>query len=131
VSANKARADLVSEFSEYSKYGRRFEKAIDTALASSVKRHLFLPSRREAYTVVGHRGDEFLDPASPYCSCDDFYFRVMAGKRDLCYHLISYQIASKAELLDTVEFDDHEFNQIMGAIAEDVLTSDRTDRVSG
>lgn len=32
-------------------------------------------------------------PDSMFCTCDDYYFRVMDKKKQLCYHLVAQQIA--------------------------------------
>jgi len=32
-------------------------------------------------------------PESMFCTCDDYYFRVMDNKKQLCYHLVAQQIA--------------------------------------
>ena len=36
-----------------------------------VKLHLFNPSKREIWTVVGKAKEHWIDPDSEYCSCSD------------------------------------------------------------
>ncbi|MDA4128495.1 MAG: hypothetical protein OK422_03425 [Thaumarchaeota archaeon] len=122
---HQSKEALQERFREYSRFGKGFEKAIDTALSDNVKKHLFAPSGRVLYTVVGRSGDEFLDPTRPYCSCDDFYFKVLGGQKELCYHILSFRIATEANLVDTITFDDQEYNSILESICRDLLAPNR------
>ncbi len=113
--------ELKRRFSELSKHGRKFDKAIDAAVSGNVKESRFVPSGRKILTVVGNLGDEFIDPEKPYCSCSHFYFRVLSGKDELCYHLLSYEIASQAGKVEVTEFSDEEYGPILKAIIGDVF----------
>jgi predicted nucleic acid-binding Zn finger protein len=115
------RQQLRDRFAEFSRHGKRFDKAVDTVVAGGVKESLFLPSGRRIFTVVGNTGDEFVDPGKPYCSCNHFFFRVKGGKDELCYHILSYTIASKSEMVDVTEFSDEEYGPVLKAIMGDVL----------
>ena len=108
-------------FPEFAKYGSKLDKALDTVISRGVKECRFVPSGRKVIVVVGRFGDELIDPENPYCSCANFYFKVIRGKENLCYHLISYRIASKVGLLDTLEFDDEEYGPYFTATVDDVL----------
>ncbi len=101
--------------------GRKFEKAIDTVLAGGVKECRFLPSGRKVITVVGRLGDEFIDPDKPYCSCSNFFFRVLGGREETCYHLMSYKIAVKTGKVDVLEFSDEEYAPYLVATVRDVF----------
>jgi predicted nucleic acid-binding Zn finger protein len=116
------REELERRFSEFSKYGRKFDKAIDVVLAGGVKETVFRPSGRRVFTVVGNLADEFIDPEKPYCSCSNFFFRVLGGKDETCYHLLSYKIASRAGMVETTEFKDDEYGPVMKAIVGDVFS---------
>jgi predicted nucleic acid-binding Zn finger protein len=72
-------------------------------------------------TVVGRLGDEFIDPEKPYCSCSNFFFRVLGGREETCYHLLSYRIAVKMGRVDVVEFADEEYGQYLMATVRDVF----------
>ncbi len=96
-------------------------KAIDTVLAGGVKECVFLPSGRKVITVVGRLGDEFIDPEKPYCSCSNFFFRVIGGREGTCYHLLSYEIASRSGRLEIVEFSDEEYGAYLMAAVRDVF----------
>jgi predicted nucleic acid-binding Zn finger protein len=120
--ATEQREELKHRFSEFSRHGRKFEKAVDTVLAGGVKESRFLPSGRRLFTVVGNLGDEFIDPEKPYCSCSHFFFRVLGGKDKLCYHLLSYKIASLTGRVEITKFADEEFGPVLKAIIGDVFS---------
>jgi predicted nucleic acid-binding Zn finger protein len=112
---------LRRELSEFSGYGRKFDRALTTVLAGGVKESRFAPSGRRILTVVGKLGDEFIDPQKPYCSCSDFFFKVVGGKEETCYHLLSYRIATRTGKVDVVEFNDEEYAQVLRAVVMDVF----------
>lgn len=115
------RQALKEKVTELAKFGRKFEKAIDTVLVGGVKECRFLPSGRKIFSVVGTQGDEFIDPERPYCSCSNFFFRVMGGREELCYHLLSYKIAVKTGHVVVVKFGDDEYGEYLSAIIKDVF----------
>ncbi len=88
-----------------------------------MKRHVFRPSGRIIYSVVGRGGDEFLDPVKNYCSCSDYFFRVLGGKEEYCYHLLSYKIASEGKRLDEITFDDEEYEGFLKLMILDILNN--------
>jgi predicted nucleic acid-binding Zn finger protein len=106
----------------YATYGRMLDRAVATILIGGVKEHRFTPSGRVLHTVVGRLGDEFIDPKKPYCSCSDFFFRVMKGKTELCYHLLSYRIALEQGKVDVVNLDDEEYDQFFAMMIRDVFS---------
>lgn len=120
---------LKESVAEFADKGQKFDKAIDAVLAGSVKQIQFKPSGRKIFVVVGKMGDEFIDPEKPYCSCSNFFFKVLSGKDDLCYHLLSYKIAVKADRVDVIEFSDEEYPGYLAATIGDV--SQVLDRSSG
>jgi len=105
----------------YSRHGSKADQAAKAALSGAVKEHRFVPSGRTIRTVVGSEGDEFIDPGKPYCSCSHYFFRVLGGKDETCYHLLSYSIASELGKLDVVTFDDAEYGQVLATIVRDVF----------
>ncbi|MGP8125683.1 MAG: hypothetical protein ACLQEQ_07470 [Nitrososphaerales archaeon] len=115
------RRALREEVAELARYGRKFEKAIDTVMAGGVKECRFLPSGRKVFSVVGTLGDEFIDPERPYCSCSNFFFRVMGGREELCYHLLSYRVAVRTGRVAVVEFGDDEYGEYLSATVKDVF----------
>jgi predicted nucleic acid-binding Zn finger protein len=118
---SELREALRGKFSEFEKHGSKLDRAIDTVLAGGVKECIFLPSRRKVITVVGRLGDEFIDPQKPYCSCSNFFFRVLGGREEICYHLISYKIAAETGRLDVLNFSDEEYGVYLVATIRDVF----------
>jgi predicted nucleic acid-binding Zn finger protein len=112
---------LKQELSGFEKYGKKLDRAIDTLLAGGVKECRFLPSGRKVTTVVGRFGDEFIDPERPYCSCSNFFFRVLGGKEETCYHLLCHRIATKLGKIDTIRFNDEEYGPYLAATIGDVF----------
>lgn len=86
-----------------------------------MKEARFLPSGRKITTVLGTLGDELVDPDRPYCSCSNFFFRVVGGREETCYHLLSYRIASGAGRVEVVEFSDEEYGSYFAALIRDVF----------
>jgi len=126
---NETRAEFASRFSQYSSYQREFARAIEVVLDGCVKRHSFVPSGRTLYTVVGRSGEEFIDPERPFCTCKQFFFRVLGGKAETCYHLLGYEIARDAQLFDEIRFDDEEFGDFLRLLTFDLL-KDKEDKDS-
>jgi predicted nucleic acid-binding Zn finger protein len=129
---SEGRMEFVSRFAHYSRYRGIFSKAIGAVLDGCVKKHVFKPSNRTLYTVVGRSGDEFVDPQSPFCSCQHFFYRVLGGREEICYHLLSYRIASESGYLDEVDFHDEEFSSFLRLLAHDMLNQhwDKEDKES-
>lgn len=120
---NESKEELASRFTNYSNDQGQFEKAIEAAFGGCVKKHVFLPSGRHVYTVVGSNADEFVEPAKPFCSCESYFYGVMSSKVKLCYHILSYKIAEESGLIEEVRFDDEEYDSFMRLLASDVLHS--------
>ena len=74
-------------------FGDRFVKAWRLVLEKRIKRYIFRPSERVVWVAVGQSGEHRILPASEYCSCDDFYFRVIDGDAGVCYHLLAQRLA--------------------------------------
>jgi predicted nucleic acid-binding Zn finger protein len=119
----ESKEELASRFARYSKDKSQFEKAIEAAFGGCVKRHVFLPSRRCVYTVVGSNADEFIDPDKSFCSCESYFYGVLSTKVKYCYHILSYKIANESGLVREVRFDDEEYDAFMRLLASDVLHS--------
>jgi len=74
-------------------FEKRLRPALGLVEAKSVTRYRFKPSGRTVWIVRGRKGDYQVMPESMFCTCDDYYFRVMDNKKQLCYHLVAQQIA--------------------------------------
>lgn len=83
----------------------------------SLKCHLFEPSKKMIWTIVGKHHEYWIDLGLDYCSCNDYYFRTLSGQ-GLCYHLVyaKEKINSK---VDTVRFSDSEYHDFVRAVIND------------
>jgi len=90
-----------------------FEKRLPPALAlvegKKVTTLRFQPSGRLVWTVKGRTGEYQVMPESMFCTCDDYYFRVMDNKKQLCYHVIAQQLAEALGQYDTMELLDAQY----------------------
>ena len=93
--------------------GSRFVKAWDALKEERVKKYVFSPSGRIVWIVVGREREYLILSAAGFCSCDDFYFRVMDREANLCYHLIAQKIADALGGYDKVEGDDSLYDVLM------------------
>jgi predicted nucleic acid-binding Zn finger protein len=88
-------------------FGDRFDKAWRLVLEKRIKRYIFRPSDRVVWVAVGQSGEYRILPAAEYCSCDDFYFRVVDGDAGVCYHLLAQRLAEALNSYqDVLEEDD-------------------------
>jgi len=94
-------------------FGSRFKKAWNTIQEERVKKYIFSPSGRIVWVVVGREREYQIMPEAGFCSCDDFYFRVMDREANICYHLIAQRIADRLELFDKIEEEDRLYDCLM------------------
>ena len=124
----ETKEEFTSRFAHYSGYLAQFDRAIDTVLDGCVKMHVFSPSGRVIYTVVGRSGEEFIDPFKPFCSCKNFFFAVLGGRNQTCYHLLSYQVAKESDRFDKIGLHDEEFESFTRFLVHDL--ADKEDKES-
>lgn len=103
-------------------HGKQVEKAVRVAVEKRVKVHIFKPSNRELWTVVGKDREYWVDPEDNFCSCEDYYFKALSGKEE-CYHLQVIGIAREKKLLDVIEFNDEEYEPFLSALINDMFLS--------
>ena len=84
-------------------FGQRFTKALATLRNNRVKKYNFKPGSKTVWVVIGRERDYLVIPEADFCTCDDFYFRVLDRKVHLCYHLIAQKIASYLGWYDDIE----------------------------
>ena len=94
-------------------FGPRFAKAWQTVKEERVKKYVFRPSQRTVWIVVGKQREYLVLSAASFCSCDDFYFRVMDQEVQLCYHLIAQKIANILKWYETIEERDELYGSLM------------------
>jgi predicted nucleic acid-binding Zn finger protein len=64
------------------------------------------------WVVQGRRGEYQVIPESLFCTCDDYYFRVMANKKELCYHLVAQRIAEPLGKYQSFDLSDVRYTEI-------------------
>lgn len=94
-------------------FGTRFMKALEALKENRVKKYVFKPSSRIAWIVVGRERDYLLMPEAEFCTCDDFYFRVLDRKVHLCYHLIAQKVARNLVWFQNIEETDDLYQSLM------------------
>jgi predicted nucleic acid-binding Zn finger protein len=92
------------------------EKAEETVHCGGVKRHLFLPSRTEIWSIVGKEGEYLVSKDPPLCTCPAFYFSSARGKAQKCYHLISLEMAIATGNYFTIMGHDEEIFILLGLL---------------
>lgn len=99
---------------------KKSSEKIDSAVSQKrIKLHIFQPSQRKIWTVVGVGEEYWLDPDLEYCSCPGYYFGKLNGKKS-CYHLDSLQLAKKENKVETIFFSDDEFEDFISGIISDL-----------
>jgi len=93
-------------------FQKRLEKAVRIVENRSVSKYTFTPSGRIVWTVKGRSGEYQTIPETNFCSCDDFYFRVMGFKRQVCYHIIAQKIADILKLYIEHALKDSDYDRI-------------------
>jgi predicted nucleic acid-binding Zn finger protein len=95
-------------------------KVEEVVKAGRVKRHVFVPSGREVWTVVGSRVDHYVDLEQPYCSCKDFYYHLVRGLEQTCYHIEAVKLAKQTNRYVETTFSDEEYRPLLEAILNDL-----------
>jgi len=94
-------------------FGQRFMKAWEAVKDKRVKKYIFKPSNRVVWIVVGRGRDYLIMPAADFCTCNDFYFRVMDKQIHLCYHLVAQKLAESLQNYDLYEEEDELYEALM------------------
>jgi predicted nucleic acid-binding Zn finger protein len=97
----------------YELFGQRFTKALEALKENRVKKYNFRPSNRTVWIVVGKERDYLIMCEAEFCSCDDFYFRVLDKQIHLCYHLIAQKIARNLNWFEIIEANDELYQCLM------------------
>jgi len=84
-----------------------------------VKLHIFEPSKRKIWTVVGKGKEYWLDPDAEYCSCNGYYFGRL-NEKTTCYHLESVYLAKQENKVETIVFSDDEYNDFLSGLISDL-----------
>ena len=88
-------------------------EAENAVRARRIRLYLFKPSGRRRWVVAGRRGEYLVLPDSGYCSCHDFFFRVISGEKPTCYHLMAVKLARRRGAYDVIEKEDRWHDSLM------------------
>ena len=99
---------------------KKHEDKVNAAvLEKRVKLHIFEPSQRKIWTIVGKGKEHWLDPSLDYCSCLGYYFGQINDNKE-CYHLESVKLAKKKDKVEIITFSDEEFNDFIAGLIADL-----------
>ena len=93
-------------------FQKRFQQALGLVEAGKVRKYHFSPSGRTIWVVAGRGRDYQVLPDSLFCTCDDYYFRVMEHKKQLCYHIIAQQLSEAMSKHDAIGMTDSRYPEI-------------------
>jgi len=93
-------------------FQKRLPQALGLVEREKVRKYQFSPSRRTVWVVTGRGRDYQVLPDSLFCTCDDYYFRVMEHKKQLCYHIIAQQLSEAMRKYSVVELTDSHYPEI-------------------
>ena len=91
------------------------ENAINS---NAVKLHVFEPSGRELWTIVGRHDEHWIDPELNFCSCKDYYYKTLSELKE-CYHLTNLKQARENKSFALIKFHDTEYDIFMTALISD------------
>jgi predicted nucleic acid-binding Zn finger protein len=98
-------------------FGARFQNALAAIEEGKVKRLTFYPSRRTVFLVSGKKRDYLILPRSSFCSCEDFFFRVISREASMCYHLLAQKLAEAQGHCTALEEEDYRYSRVVSPIA--------------
>ncbi len=92
-------------------FGSDNAEALNLVRDGRVKKYVF--NGIALWVVVGKERDYLVLP-DIYCSCEDFYVRVVSRmEKKYCIHLLAQRIAEKNEKYDTYNLDREELRRII------------------
>jgi len=87
----------------------------------AVKLHLFQPSGRTIWTIVGRDNEHWADIELGFCSCKSYYYKTLSNGK-LCYHLICIVLAKQNNKFVTIKFHDTEYTDFINALLADIAS---------
>ena len=93
-------------------FGERLQQALNIIEKGAVKRYKFKPSGRVIWEVKGKTSSYQIMTRTYFCNCDDYYFRVMSSKKQLCYHIIAQKLAFALGKFVNEERSDRDYSKI-------------------
>ena len=79
-----------------------------------IKLHIFEPSDRKIWTVVGTDKEYWFDPDLDFCSCPGYYFN------NECYHLDNFPLAMSQNQMESTTFSDDEYGPFIGSLLSEL-----------
>ena len=98
----------------------RDDRIKSSVYSGRVKLHIFEPSKRKIWTIVGKEKEHWLDPDIGFCSCSGYYFSKMSDNKMECYHLESIRLAEKEKKTELIKFNDDEFEDFLKGLISDL-----------
>ncbi len=95
------------------KYIEKYNEAIKCVKENRVKKYIFKPSNINIWIVVGYTCDYLVLSEVNFCSCNDFFFRVLDKKYDFCYHILAVKIASKNNQYEEIIEEDTWYEKLI------------------
>lgn len=96
-----------------STFGDRFDKSWKLVTENRIKKYVFKPSNRTLWVAIGQNAEYLIYSHAEYCSCSDFYFRVLDNEKAYCYHLLAQKIAEVLNHYDLIEEDDEAYEALL------------------
>lgn len=94
-------------------FGDRFDKAWKLVTEKRIKKYIFKPSGRTLWIAIGQNAEYLIYSNAGYCSCSDFYFKVLDHEKAYCYHLLAQKIAEALNHFDLVEEEDEAYARLL------------------
>ena len=79
-----------------------------------IKLHIFEPSQRNIWTVVGTEKEYWFDPDLGFCSCPGYYFN------NECYHLDCFSLAMSQNQIESTTFSDDEYGHFIASLLSEL-----------
>ena len=92
----------------------QFEKINSILSEKRIKLHIFEPSNRKIWTVVGTDKEYWFDPDLDFCSCPGYYFN------NECYHLDNFPLAMSQNQIESTTFSDDEYGPFIGSLLSEL-----------
>ncbi|MCJ7633876.1 hypothetical protein MUP77_16005 [Candidatus Bathyarchaeota archaeon] len=93
-------------------FSSRFGNALEAVEGGKVTKIVFKLSNRIVWLVSGKERNYLILPEAGYCSCEDFYFRVISHEEFICYHLLAQKLAQALGRYVIVEEKDERYEEV-------------------
>ena len=98
---------------------KRYPQRIKNLLEEgAVKFHVFQPSGRTLWTIIGRDNEHWADVELGFCSCKSYYYKTLSSGKQ-CYHLICIELAKQNNKFVTIRFHDTEYKDFINALLSD------------